>query len=60
MYERDVAQEWVDPHTPGAKLDAGKPKVSLVVGGFSSAIKEVAKVATFGAEKYVCNCEDKT
>ena len=45
-YHRDSA------HMPGAKLDSGKPRVSLVIGGFASALEEVAKVATFGAEKY--------
>jgi Domain of unknown function (DUF5664) len=41
-----------DAHTPGAKLDAGKPRVSLMMSGFSNALLEVAKVTTFGAAKY--------
>jgi hypothetical protein len=42
-------------HTPGAKLDAGKPRFSLVMGGFSRAIMEVVKVGTDGAAKYSDN-----
>lgn len=37
---------------PGAKLDSGKPRVSLVLGDFSRALVEVSKVGTFGANKY--------
>lgn len=40
------------PHTKGAKVDAGKPRMDLVLGGFSEALLEVAKVGTFGANKY--------
>lgn len=39
-------------HEPGAKLDAGKPRLSLVLGGFPRALVEVAKVGTYGAVKY--------
>lgn len=41
-----------DPHTPGAKLDHGKVRAGLVLGGFAAALVEVAKVGTFGAAKY--------
>lgn len=41
----------VDQHSPGAKLDAGKPDCSLL-GYFSRALLEVARVGTYGAEKY--------
>lgn len=44
--------EPTDPHQPGVKLDAGKPRLSLVIKGFGDALTEVAKVATFGAVKY--------
>lgn len=44
-----------DQHSPGAKLDAGKPRVGLVVGGFAKALEEVAKVGTYGARKYTDN-----
>lgn len=36
---------------PGAKLDAGKPRMELLQD-FALALKEVAWVATYGAEKY--------
>lgn len=39
-------------HEPGAKLDAGKPRPGLVLGGFARALLEVSKVGTFGAAKY--------
>lgn len=42
----------LSPHEPGAKLDAGKPRVGLVMGGFAKALTEVAKVGTFGIGKY--------
>lgn len=41
-----------DRHSGGAKLDAGKPRPDLVIGGFARAIMEVTKVGTFGANKY--------
>jgi len=41
-----------DPHTPGAKLDAGKVRVDLVFNGMAKALVEVSRVATFGAQKY--------
>ena len=36
---------------PGAKLDAGKPASGLLLD-FGAALTEVAKVGTFGMEKY--------
>lgn len=39
-------------NAPGAKLDAGKPDVGLLFEAFPCALMEVAKVATYGAEKY--------
>ena len=44
-----------DPHVPGAKLDAGKVRVGLVLGGFAKALLEVSKVGTKGAAKYSDN-----
>lgn len=44
-----------DPHTPGAKLDAGKNRLSLVMHGFAKALEEVGRVGTFGANKYTDN-----
>ena len=50
----------VDPygrsqHESGSKLDSGKIRAALVIGGFASALTEVAKVGTFGADKYTDN-----
>jgi hypothetical protein len=45
----------VDQHTAGAKLDAGKPRMGLVLGGFATALEQVARVGTHGADKYSDN-----
>lgn len=45
----------INQHAPGAKLDNGKPRHGLVLGAFSNALTEVAKVGTFGANKYSDN-----
>ena len=45
----------LSPHSPGAKLDAGKNRVGLVLGGFSQALLAVSRVGTFGANKYTPN-----
>ncbi len=42
----------IDQHSPGAKLDAGKPMAWLCLSGFALALNEVAKVTTIGARKY--------
>ncbi len=56
MEEEKEAQETDphgrDPHTPGAKLDAGKVRVDLIFDDMALALLEVAKVATHGAHKY--------
>jgi hypothetical protein len=44
-----------DQHDPGAKVDAGKPRMGLVLGAFSKALTLVAEIGTFGAEKYTDN-----
>lgn len=41
-----------DPHQPGAKKDAGKPRPWLVLAGFNSALNKVIDVASAGAEEY--------
>lgn len=41
----------MDQHAPGAKLDAGKPDASLLQD-FGRALMEVARVGTYGKEKY--------
>lgn len=43
------------PHEPGAKLDAGKLRAALVLGGFANALKAVSQVGTVGAVKYTPN-----
>lgn len=48
----EVDPNGIDAHQLGAKLDAGKNRVGLVVGGFAQALTEVAKVGTYGAHKY--------
>lgn len=40
------------PTEPGAKLDAGKNRIGLMVTGFADALTAVAQVTTFGAQKY--------
>jgi hypothetical protein len=42
----------LNPHTPGAKLDAGKTRLGLVLGGFARALEQVGRVGTMGAQKY--------
>ena len=37
---------------PGAKLDAGKNRLGLMMGGFPRALEAVGQVSTFGANKY--------
>lgn len=39
-------------HEPGAKLDAGKPRMTLIYRDMAHALEDVAKVGTFGANKY--------
>lgn len=40
---------------PGAKLDARKPRLSLVLLGFPHALTLVREVGTYGAKKYTDN-----
>ena len=42
-------------NTPGAKLDAGKNRPGLVLGGFARALWAVSEIGTFGAAKYTEN-----
>lgn len=53
MSERDPHGK--DAHEAGAKLDAGKNRLGLVLSGFSGALCEVGKVGTYGANKYTDN-----
>ena len=43
------------PNEAGAKLDAGKNRLGLVLCGFARALQEVGKVGTYGATKYTDN-----
>ena len=45
----------MDAHATGAKLDAGKLRPSLVLGGFARALTAVVEVGTYGAVKYSDN-----
>jgi len=40
------------PSDSGAKLDAGKNRLGLVLGDFSRSLEQVGLVGTFGAAKY--------
>lgn len=51
----DRDPDGIAPHAPGAKLDAEKPRAGLVLGSFSRALTEVARVGTYGARKYSDN-----
>lgn len=45
----------VDQHAPGAKLDGGKLRPALVLGGFATAVEAMVKVGSDGARKYTDN-----
>lgn len=47
MHDTDPAG--LDPHSPGAKLDAGKPDASLLLS-FGRALEAVAEIGTFSVE----------
>jgi hypothetical protein len=51
----EIDPNGIGQHEPGAKLDAGKLRPWLCIGGFSRALEEVAKVTTVGARKYSPN-----
>ena len=55
MIQREQDPEGKSCHEPGAKLDAGKTRLGLVLLGFSHALEEVGKVGTYGAKKYTDN-----
>lgn len=50
QYEADPTGR--SAHEAGAKLDRGKNRLSLVLGGFSHALQAVGEVGTYGANKY--------
>ena len=41
-----------DQHEAGAKLDAGKNRLGLVLSDFSRALQAVGMIGTYGANKY--------
>lgn len=41
-----------DQHSPGAKVDAGKHRPAMVLGGFARALTAVSRIGTYGAQKY--------
>lgn len=45
----------IPQHAPGAKLDGGKLRPSLIINGFPSALIAVTEVGTYGANKYTDN-----
>jgi hypothetical protein len=45
----------ISANAPGAKLDFGKPRPGLVLGGFARALLAVTRIGTFGAVKYTDN-----
>lgn len=48
----EVDPNGIDQHAPGAKLDSGKQRPSLILDSMSRAIAGVVEVGTFGANKY--------
>lgn len=52
---REVDPNGKSAHETGSKLDAGKPRVGLVLGAFSNALLAVSEIGTFGANKYTDN-----
>ena len=52
---KETDPKGLSPHTPGAKLDAGKNRLGLVVADFANAIQQVGLVATMGALKYTAS-----
>lgn len=48
--ERDP--QGLSAKAPGAKLDAGKNRLGLVLGDFGNALDYVSKIGTKGAQKY--------
>ena len=52
LMEPEFDPSGIGQHEPGAKLDAGKNRLGLVLGAFSRALWAVGEVGTYGAEKY--------
>ena len=54
-HKKEVDPYGKDQHELGAKVDAGKVRVSLLFNDFPRALLEVAKISTFGANKYAAH-----
>ncbi len=48
----EIDPNGLEPHDPGAKLDAGKIRPALVLGSFARALWAVSEIGTAGAKKY--------
>jgi len=55
MFDVELDPHGFAQHAPGAKLDAGKAPVSLILHGMPRALLAVASVADYGARKYSPN-----
>ena len=52
---KDFDPNGIAQHEPGAKLDAGKNRMHLVLSGFGNALEAVGQIGTYGADKYSDN-----
>ena len=50
--KKDKDPNEIDQHQPGAKLDAGKEPMRLILHSMPRALLEVGKIGAYGAEKY--------
>ena len=50
--EKERDPKGLDQHAPGAKLDAGKLRPSLVLHSMSRAIDAIVQISEYGAKKY--------
>ena len=50
--KQEVDPNGIDSHAPGAKLDGGKQRPSLIYDSMARALAGVTQVGTFGANKY--------
>lgn len=55
MLENEKDPHGKSAHEAGSKLDHGKNRMGLVLGGFNRSLVEVSKIGTFGANKYTDN-----
>lgn len=55
LFKIDRDPNGLHQHAPGAKLDAEKIRMGLVMTGFPRALLQVGRVSTYGARKYSDN-----